>query len=198
MASRRARLNGEPSGLRIRIPRAGMRVSNSSHHLQVELPSWADPELPPAEWKPPEPNFEDSNRQIRFAQLIAKLKTMAHPPDGPHLQRLSALAESGEPLPGGEEELAALSAELEAITKSTSDRLTWLHQKRHHLQSIAHEDLTVRTRRGAEPPRASEADAAASMGASPARAAAARGGGEGGEVLTCVLKLRGVTPPGGR
>ena len=160
----RPRLSGEPSGFRVRVPLAGMPlihgVRNSGQH---PLPSWADASLPPAEWTPPTPTFEDDvGRQRELARLLATLKLLVLPETSfPTVEQVSSFAIANE---YASMELGGLWPELDAIEAQAAQRQAWLQRMRAHLQAVAHGELGVRTRRREEP--------AGSAGAPPAAGAA--------------------------
>eukprot|EP00966_Prymnesium_polylepis_P008272 190517-Prymnesium_polylepis.1 len=90
--------HGVPTGFRIRVPLAGMPSLNGIRNSgQQQLPAWADVNAPPHTWKPPEPNFEDSTRQIELARLLATLKVLQEPDaPAPHLLTAAKGAQSQE------------------------------------------------------------------------------------------------------
>ena len=155
----RARLVGEPSGLRIRVPLAGMpSIHGIRNSGQRQLPAWASVEQRPSEWVPPPPSFEDdTGRQHELARYIATVKQIVaiDPSSTPELQRLAETQSQEE---WTEEDVGALWPELEVIEQQAAQRNAHLQRIRAHLQSIAHGELGVRTRHAKGDGRGGEAE----------------------------------------
>ena len=187
---RRAPLVGEPSGLRVRVPLAGMPIRHGIRNSgQVPLPAWANPDLPPAEWQPPQPSFEeDTGRQKELLRLLAKLKQLEQGGDEA-FGTVRQIADATDP----ETQLADLDIEklwpeLEAIESQAAQRQATLQRVRAHLQAVAHGELGVRTRLrrdesttklpdAADEPAPPEPRASHASAASPASAARCSGKG---------------------
>lgn len=151
--------HGVPTGFRIRVPLAGMPSMNGIRNSgQVPLPSWVDLSLPPSLSKPPSPNFEDAARQIELARTLATLKVLD--PDVPMPLLTAAAKDSTNVSAWDADQSSRLASELHAIETQAAHRVEKLQRMRSNLQTIAHGELGVRTRRREEalpsaPPAAS-------------------------------------------
>ena len=142
MSEVRPPLQGAPSGLRVRVPLAGMP---SSHHVknsgQIPLPQWADLELPHAAWVPPDPSFApDPSRQFELDRLLSALKELPEVDEShPLLEGLESMARLRNQLWVEEvDEMRGLWMDLELVERQATDRALWLQQKREavRLQSV--------------------------------------------------------------
>ena len=125
MVNGRGPLCGQPSGLRVNVPLAGMpptpgiRLSG-----QIPLPSWASVDVAPSEWEPPLPSFEDSvSRQRELARLLARLQEIEFTPD----DAMPILARLVQERPASEDEVSdhdinSLWSELEFIESDAAQR----------------------------------------------------------------------------
>ena len=136
---KRSRLQGVPSGLRIRAPLAGMPAFPTIQGAgQVPLPPWASEDEPPVEWAaPPPPSFEeDDERQAELDDLLASLPQLPFSDKAfPVGQRFADAMTTADITPV---DVSRLWDDVEAMDADAEKRLAALHHMRSHLQSIAH------------------------------------------------------------
>jgi hypothetical protein len=171
-----APLQGEPSGLRVRVPLAGMpsmpRVRKSG---MLPLPGpWASVETPPSEWQPQPPTFEDDlARQRELARLVATFKPLKLPDEtGPNLQRVANGPRVNDLV---DVDIGAVWKELDEIYVNAVHQQATLQRMRTNLHDVAYGEVGAGSRR---------------RGAENAASAAAEGGG-GGDLPTSGLAVAG-------
>ena len=148
MVNGRGPLHGDPSGLRMRVPLAGMPLRHGIRNSgQVPLPTWASIDMLPSEWMPPEPSFEeDAGRQKELARLLVTLKQLPPTPDAavPTVLHLAETELNDDEL--SELDISKLWPELDMIESQAAQRQATLQRIRAHLQNVAHGETGVRTR----------------------------------------------------
>ena len=143
----RASLQGEPSGLRIHVPLAGMPLKHGIRNSgQLALPAWASFDQRPADWTPPEPSFGDDT--VRIRELLRLLHTLKQIPEVetasfPQLYRLEDVEDEEE---WSEDDVSSLWPELDIIEGLAAQRSAWLQRIRASLHGVAHGELGVRHR----------------------------------------------------
>jgi hypothetical protein len=146
---RRAQLQGEPSGLRLRVPLAGMPTRHGIHKSgQVPLPAWASADLPPSQWTLPTPSF-DGDRQRELAHLLASLKPLPNSDSENPIPAMERVVNGTHEGHGDESlteaQISLLVPEFHRVAMQAARRQAALQRARAHLHTVAYGDIGTRT-----------------------------------------------------